>query len=58
MTTFDQLIKHRRDFDVCQFADLDNEWHECSPVESFGLTALTFLLAISPVVAFIAFMVI
>lgn len=57
MNTFDQLIQHRRDFDVCQFADLDNEWHECSRVESFGMTALTFLLAISPVLVVIAFKV-
>lgn len=49
MTTFDQLIKHRRDFEPCQFAELSE--HPCSPAED----VLLLILAIAPVLIVLAF---
>lgn len=54
MTTFDQLIQHRRDFEVTEFADLS---HPCTPVESGFLTLGTVLLMLSPVLIVGFFMV-
>jgi hypothetical protein len=42
-------------FAEAQFADLDD--HPCSPAEDAFLTVGTFLLAISPVLVNVAFMV-
>lgn len=53
MTTFDQLMQHRRDPDPCQFAELE---HPCSATEDAFLTVGTCLLALAPIliVAFFA----
>lgn len=50
MTTFDQLMQHRRDFEPCKFAELSE--HPCSKAED----ALLLILAAAPVliVAFFA----
>jgi hypothetical protein len=54
MNTFDQLIQHRRDFDVAQFSELE---YPCSPKEDAFMTVGTALLALAPVLIVIAFLV-
>lgn len=49
------LSSHAQKFAEAQFGDLDD--HPCSATESATLTVLTALLALSPIVAFIAFLV-
>lgn len=49
------LHTHSQKFADAQFAELDD--HPCTPAEDAFLTVGTFLLAISPVLVVVAFMV-
>ena len=49
------LHSHGQAFAEAQFGELEE--HPCSPTEDATLTVLTALLALSPIVVFIAFMV-
>jgi hypothetical protein len=50
------LHTHAQKFADAQFSELDD--HPCSPAEDAFLTVGTFLLAISPVLVLVAFMVV
>jgi hypothetical protein len=50
------LHTHAQKFADAKFAELDD--HPCTPAEDAFLTVGTFLLAISPVLVLVAFMVI